>query len=60
MEETKRMTAKSSGTRTVGKKTREAGWGSWNEMRIVADRERWENSMKVLICARGTTRKGEG
>ena len=29
-------------------------------MGIVADRERWKNSVKVLTRARGTTRKGEG
>ena len=29
-------------------------------MRVVADRERWKNSVKVLTCALGRTRKGEG
>ena len=44
----------------MGKKRRGAGWGSWDEERIVGDRERWKKSVKILICTRGTTRKGEG
>ena len=43
----------------MGKKER-GDWGSWNEVRVVAHRERWKNSVKVLTCALGTTRKGEG
>ena len=34
---------------------REGGWGSWDEVRVVAAvREKWKDSMKAL-CAMGRT-----
>ena len=39
--------------RTVEKEREEAGWKSWNEVRIVAaDREKWKRSVKALCAMR--------
>ena len=39
--------------RTVEKERRDAGWGSWNEVRVIAsDRKRWRRTVEALCATR--------